>query len=40
MPAVRSGVIQISASLPQLIPNIWDARDTLSEFLARKNDEE
>ena len=40
MPAASSGMIQISASLPQLIPNLWDARDTLSGFLTRMNDEE
>ena len=36
----NSDAIQISASLPQLIPNLWDTRNTLSEFLTGKKDEE
>ena len=31
-------VLQISASLPQLIPNLWDTRNTLSEVPTRKKD--
>ena len=40
MPAASSDVTEISASLTQLIPNLWDTRDTLSGFLTRKKDEE
>ena len=40
MPAASSDAIQNSASLPQLIPNRWDTRNTLSGFLTRKKDEE
>ena len=34
----NSDVPQVSVCLPQLILNLWDTRNTLSEFLTRKKD--
>ena len=34
----NSDALQISAFLPQLTPNLWDTRNTLSEFHTKKKD--